>query len=158
MAAWDVGDITTPIDSKAGVKAVKFGVALTSTGRVDAYLVARCFHKTTDVYVSVLDRRALAWNYHMAFAYHSFGGTTVRYKLGDGPIGTVTWSGSSDSDAVGSWNGAPVPWLKQLAKADQGKLTLEARGMQGRSSTYEFHVDGIREALAPIAKACGWSL
>jgi hypothetical protein len=30
--------------------------------------------------------------------------------------------------------------------------------MQGRSSTYEFHIDGIREALAPIAKACGWSL
>ncbi len=56
--------VTPPIDGKAGVKAVKFGVALTSTGRVDAYLVARGSHKTTAVYVGVLDRRALAWNYH----------------------------------------------------------------------------------------------
>ncbi|WP_218037676.1 type VI secretion protein, partial [Reyranella soli] len=74
------------------------------------------------------------------------------------PVHQATWTGSDDSEAIGSWSGAPIGWLKQLAKADKGKLTIEARGMQGRNSNYEFDIEGIREALGPISKECGWSL
>jgi len=157
LAGWVSNEIKTPIDGRAGVKVHMSGIAILGNGKtVPAHLVIRCLQKSTDAYVYA-DRQSMPFDARMNFAYHT--DTAVRYKVNDAPIAKGNWNASLDNDAVGLWRGAAIPWLKVLAKADKGeavKLTIEARGMRGDSS-YQFDVAGIKEALAPIAKECGWA-
>jgi hypothetical protein len=153
---WQTEEMKTAIDGHAGIESILIGQALANRD-VPALLVARCFQHSTELYVKA-ERSAMSFDWRMAFAYHT--DTPVRYRINDGPIQQANWNGSLDNDAVGAWRGSAIPILKALAKADSGapvKLTLEAQGMRGPSS-YKFDVTGIKTAIAPIAKECGWAL
>ena len=124
--------IKTAIDGRAGVSATKFGRALVSGDKpAAATLVIRCYRNSTEAYVTPVYKRGMPFDDQMRFAYHT--DTHVRYKLNDGPIAKGWWNASSNNDAVGLWRGA---------------------AMRGPGS-YEFDLDGIKEAIARLPKSAG---
>ena len=158
LAAWEAKDTATTIDGRTGVAALLKGEAIGSDDKTfPAWFGVRCARKSTGLWVEPVRGAAqLQSRDWMKFSYHRE--TGVRFKVDGGAIERAVWSGSPNHDMFGLMSGSGIGLLKQLAAADKGqsmKLTIEAHGMTGYGS-FVFDITGIKDAMAPIAKECGW--
>lgn len=79
----------------------------------------------------------------------------VRYRLDDRKPVSAFWAVSSDFEALGVWRGA-VGLVQEVAAA---KIFIVQTIPYGRSpETTVFYVSGLDKRLAPLAKACSWSV
>jgi hypothetical protein len=155
-SGWKASEVSSIIDGRLGSAALLAGKAVASDGtELPARLNLSC-QKNTTYFIVEPDRKAKP-ALLMDFAYSPH--TAVRAKLNDYPIVRVTWHSTPNYEAFGAVGAEAIDPLKRFAAIDKGQpmtLTIEARGMSGNATTFIFQISGIKDAIAPIAKECGW--
>lgn len=108
-------------------------------------LIVRCMENTTSLYIT--------GDCHVASGFYGYGKVTLR--LDDGKPFTRNMEDSTDSSALGLWDGgSSIPLLKQMI----GKERMIARFTPFGANPVEpsFTIAGFDEAVKPLREACGW--
>lgn len=108
-------------------------------------LIIRCMEDTTSLYIT--------GDCHVASGFYGYGKVTLR--LDDGKPFNRNMDDSTDSSALGLWDGgSSIPLLKQMI----GKDRMIARFTPFGANPIEpsFTISGLDEAIKPVREACGW--
>ncbi|MDP2495878.1 type VI secretion system-associated protein TagO [Shimia thalassica] len=134
----DTTDVYMTVESSEAVSCRSYGNANRIT------LMVRCLENTTSIF--------FYGDCH--FADHN-GYDKVEYRIDDNPAGSRRFDSSTDSKALGLWNGgSSIPFVKKLIGADE--LLLRATPFSESPITMKFNIVGLDEAIKPLRKECGW--
>lgn len=77
----------------------------------------------------------------------------VTYRIGNNPPVDQRWPASTDDKST-----IAPDWAGNLLKAmlDSDEFAIRATPEVGPPRTAVFNTEGLRDALAPVAEACGW--
>lgn len=116
-----------------------------SRGSAHATIYVRCLENTTSLYI-------VMGGHHLA-DIQGYG--RVTYRIDDAPAQSKNFSSSTDSQALGLWNGgSSIPFIRQLFGASN--LLIQITPFSESPITVDFTVKGIEEAIAPLREACNW--
>lgn len=145
---WYTNEDRDPIDDSAVITAMLDAESGSSSYGDVVSLVARCGSNTTEVYA--------VWHDYVgddsSSVYNEF--KNVEVRVGEADAETQQWSVSSDKKAT--FASAPVPLLKRMVAEDRLALRMTPYGES--PITAIFDLDGMREAVEPLAEECGWQL
>lgn len=135
----DTTDVFVTTYSEAPVMCAQYG----NSGTLSVIL--RCMENTTSVII--------AGDCHMASGFHGYG--EVTYRLDDNKARSRNFDASTDSRALGLWNGgSAIPFIKDMF----GKETLLVRftpfGMSPVDA--EFDISGTEDAVKDLRTSCNW--
>lgn len=146
--AWHTNENRDPIDDSAVITATLDAESGRSTLGQPVTLVVRCGSNTTEVYA--------IWNDYVgddsSSVYNEY--KNVEVRVGDAPAQTQQWGVSTDKQAT--FANAPVPLLREMV--GQERLALRITPYGENPITAIFALEGIREAVEPIAEECDWRL
>ena len=149
--SWRTGTSINPLDDSVTVTASL--EASEGVGGIlgdEAFrLVARCLSNTTEVYVE--------WHDYLGDDDQETIRTNekrVTYRFPPAGARTELWSVSTNNEATFAAN--PIPFLRELVEND--RLVTQTIPYADNQSLASFDLTGAREALAPIAETCGWTL
>lgn len=146
---WIVSTDTNPVDDSKTVTASLLSSEGVSSMGSAVGLVIRCQSNSTDVFAN--------WGDYLGDdsndVYDDWKYVTVR--VGKSPARDERWAISTDSTGTFA-PGSNVEFAKQLVGTDQ--LVLQTTPYNENPVTAVFKLDKIRNAVAPVAKACGWKL
>lgn len=144
---WSVVSETSKIDDSTNVS-VSLESDNTFTGRFGRQLTAStyivCRENKTQFYFIFGD--------HFLSDIQSYG--DVTYRIDKKPARSEGMTASTDNSALGLWNGAGVPFIKDLLSAKY--LLVQVTPYNESAVTAEFTVAGLERAILPLRKACGW--
>jgi type VI secretion system VasI family protein len=84
----------------------------------------------------------------------SANGVKVQYRVGDAAPATEQWISSQDNRAFGLWKSKlAISLIRKLEGAEE--FYIRGDGNLGTSEAL-FKLSGVREAVAPVRKTCGW--
>lgn len=146
-SAWNVSVSTSEMTDQTTVV-----LSTTTEGSIScgftprpAALILRCSENTTVLYIST--------SCQMTSNLRGYG--DVTYRFDDASAQTRGFTESSDSSALGLWNGGKsIPFIKKMF----GKSTALFRFTPFGDSptTARFDITGLEEAIAPLREACHW--
>jgi type VI secretion system protein VasI len=136
---WQVQRDKNPVDDSERVVLVLVADSGKNRRGMPIAFIARCQSSKTEVYI--------AWE-----DYLGMDGARVTTRVGDSPAKTETWSISTDRR--GSFAPSAVKLLKDMATADKFLAQVVPYGES--PITAIFDTAGLRTALAPLTKVCGW--
>lgn len=143
--SWRIAMQNSPIDGSRTVLLSLDANALTfSEARqpIRPALWIRCEQDQTQLYV--------LWDLYLG-TYD----TEILYRIDSAPAHTESWEIPSDKQAAGLWSSAEaIAFIKKLFGADQ--MVMEVTPYADRSLKSVFEVAGLKQAIAPLRKACGW--
>jgi type VI secretion system protein VasI len=114
-------------------------------GPQPARLILRCIENTTSMII--------ATNCHMASGHGGYGNVDLR--VDNQPAFELSFSASSNHEALGLWNGSSS--IRQIQKLFGGDTLLARFTPYGENSqTATFPISGIEDAIAPLREACHW--
>src|SRR5690606_25621483 len=147
--AWITTTDTNPIDDSKTVTAILPASQGESRFGGPVGLVVRCKSNATEMYAN--------WHEFLGddsnSVYDEFKLVTVR--VGDEPAREERWHLSTDRQGTFT-PGSPIPLLKRMLSAE--RLVLQTTPYNENPITAVFELEGIQDALAPIAETCGWEL
>ena len=79
----------------------------------------------------------------------------VRYRIDNRKPVSVHWGVSSDFEALGVWRGA-VGLVQEVSGAEKFIVQTIPYGRSAETTTFD--VSGLDKRLAPLAKACNWTV
>jgi type VI secretion system VasI family protein len=109
-----------------------------------ATLTIRCVDNRTDMYI-VMDGKFLADS-------GSFGSVDIR--IDDNASRSFPLSESTDNEALGLWNGRPIPLLKRMIGAES--VRFEVTPFNEGAQVMRFDVEGIDNIIEQVRMRCGW--
>ncbi|TNE38319.1 MAG: hypothetical protein EP345_17565 [Sphingomonadales bacterium] len=146
---WSTSEDINPVDDSKTVRATLSADDSASTLNEHVTLTIRCQSNKTELYVN--------WNDYLGDdsrdVYDEWKRVTVR--IGENKAQQQRWGISTDSKATFAPN-SPVNLIKEMAKVD--RLVLQTTPYNENPVTAVFNLKGIKEAVSPIAKECGWAL
>lgn len=108
-------------------------------------MLVRCMENTTTVYFTMA-------GHHLA-DLQNYGRLT--YRIDDAPAQSKRLTESTDSQALGLWNGgSAIPFIKSLFGADN--LLVQITPFSESAITVDFPIAGLEEEIAPLREACNW--
>jgi len=108
----------------------------------NARLVIRCQEGKTGLYVIV-------------GVFLGSESTGVTYRLDKAPAKKEWWSISNDHKAIGLWEGArTLPFIKGML--DKKEMVFSVTPYSESTVIVTFPIDGLAEAIKPVAAACKW--
>jgi len=147
--AWFTDTKTNPVDDTTTVTAILDAKEGRSRFDGPVSLFIRCQSNTTEMYAN--------WRSYLGndsnSVYEDWKRVTVR--VGSEQAKEERWDVSTDSQATFA-PGSPIALLKRMVEADQ--LVLQTVPYNESPITAVFDLTGIREAVSPVAKECGWEL
>ncbi len=81
-------------------------------------------------------------------------GQTVSFRVDDEKPRSNWWNVSTDFSALGYWGPGAINFVRQLIGAR--KIYVRAAKNRGGDAETSFDLDGLEEAIRPIADACKW--
>lgn len=145
---WVTSEDVNPVDDSRTRRATIVADEGSSSMGETISLTIRCQSNQTELYVNWSDY--LGDDSHDV--YDEWKKVTVR--VGSESARTERWGISTDNEAT--FAPGPIDLIRQMAKAD--RLVLQATPYNESPVTAVFNLQGIGEAIAPIANECGWKI
>ena len=144
---WRVTSETSKIDDSTNVyltleSDTEFEGKYGSSQKATLYLV--CRENKTNFYIVLGD--------HFLASSGGFG--SVTYRIDRKPAKERRFEESTDNSALGLWNGAGVPLIKELLGG--ASLLVRVTPFSESAITAEFSIAGLEEAIKPLREACRW--
>ncbi|AUQ93844.1 type VI secretion-associated protein, family (plasmid) [Phaeobacter inhibens] len=135
----DTTDVFATLQSENALTCRNYGTPKKAT------LYLRCSEKTTAVYIST--------DCHLASGVRGYG--QVEYRFGEKPASVREFDASTNNSALGLWSGSKaIPFIKAMEGSDRAIFRFTPYGQS--KVVARFDITGIKEAIAPLRKECGW--
>lgn len=144
---WITSDDVNPVDDSATRRAFLVADEGTSARGESVTMTIRCQSNKTELYVNWQDY--LGDDSHDVYSDWKL----VTQRVGEAKAKTVRWDISTDNNAT--FARSPIGLIKEMLKAD--RLVLQTTPYNENPTTAVFKLEGMKEAISPIAKECGWS-
>lgn len=138
---------------------VRYGIRLVSDNQIDegvndnkyGKILIFCVAQNTGLFFTIAD---LSTNTNDLLASHGDVGF-VRYRLDKEQAKTIEMDLGETERVIGFWSKEQsIPFIKEMFGHDKMLLAID-RSERG-STTLEFSIKGIEEAIKPLRKACNW--
>jgi hypothetical protein len=141
-ADWKRFAVSSSASGTTGTAAKVSGMIDDRHGPRAAQLVVSCSDGRTSVFISA--------------DYLVFGGDIVRveYSVDQGPVQRAFWNVCAGDLCAGLWNGAGIPFVRELL--DAAALRMRLTRAFGDPISAAFDVQGAREALGEVRRQCAW--
>jgi hypothetical protein len=138
---WVARNVTAKGGSNVGIGTTSIGEIEDRTGNIPAELTINCSQGATTVFVTS--------------KLTSFGRDDVplEYTTDGGGIQKARWDICDDRNCAGLWNDSGIRFIRSLFGKSMLHMTLYRR--VGEPLSAKFPIAGAKEAILPIAVACG---
>ena len=139
---WVARNVAAKGGGNIGIGTTSIGEIEDRTGNIPAELTINCSQGVTTVFVTS--------------KLTSFGRDDVPLEYttdGDG-IQKARWDICDDRNCAGLWNDSGIRFIRSLFGKSMLRMTLYRR--VGEPLSAKFPIAGAKEAILPIAVACGW--